>query len=175
MSACAPCGPGGLSRGPRFRPSLQPGAFASWNSRFQALAGAGALVAGPSPGVGVGLFSWAGVDGLVRNARLASTDRLGFCLPPQKPLGAHWQATYWDKDARVWRIRTGLGCVLASAGEFYARFDLGATAGQPVYTDPATGFAYSGASLGLELTPYVVAVSGAPGGTAPISTWSVFS
>lgn len=153
---------------------MAPGAFASWNSRFQALAGQGALVAGVSPGAGVGLFGWAAVDGSVGNARLADTDRLGFVLPYIKPQGRHWQAVYWDDPSKVWRIRTGLPVTLAVAGEFYARFDLGASVGQPVYTDPATGFAYSGASLGLELTPFVVARSAAAGCTAPISTWSNF-
>lgn len=161
-------------------PIAAEGAIASRNPRTTCLSGvADGLVGGSPKGAAVGRFGWADIAGRVRNFRDAETDVRGFVLPPVQ-LGnpyadGDWQFAYRETDTGILFIRPGLPVTMCSRGDFWARFELGATRGQPVYADPLTGAVISGYADGAELTPWSVVNSAAPGQLAIISTWSDYT
>lgn len=146
------------------------------------VSGAGQLTAGPN-GVQLGIFGWAdpdtgevtntptGQQGITTDAGAQITTQggesivtfgdtavglLGFVLP----ITRMWD---WNRCTptppgalvRGFILRAGLPCVLAAAGDFLTVFPFGAQAGQQVFADPATGYAYSGNPGGLVGTPWV--------------------
>lgn len=161
-----------------YQPQAVAGGFASCNPRLQVLAGMDALTGGDPKGVAVGIFGWANVaTGRALNVRTASTDRLGFVLPPSwqgaQPANG-WLYAYRDEDTGLWMIRPGLPVTLAARGDFWTRFPGGATRGVSVYANPVDGTPISGYADDAELTPWNVVTSAAPGQLAIISTWSYY-
>lgn len=160
------------------------GAFASYNPRFQILAGAGALVGEPN-GVAIGRFGWADLtSGLVYSARQAATDRLGFVYRPtldnQFWPTFDWRRTYWDRARCAWISRGGFELTLARRGDFWAKFAGGAYVGQAVYGKLLDGTCMAmprntGPVDGYDQTPWFVVSEAAPGCLAKISTWSFFT
>jgi hypothetical protein len=157
------------------RPPPVEGGFASFNSRFQAVAGAGGLVCGPA-GVTVARFGWVDFNsGLVYSARQAPSNRLGFVLP----VNGTWQKIYRTTSASdgtcIRVLRAGLPVTVCLRGDFYVRFLGGASPGQAVYANPLDGTPSAGVVSGFELTPWTVVAGCNPGGLGIISTWATFS
>lgn len=160
------------------------GAFASYNPRFQILAGQGALVANPA-GVAIGRFAWADLTaGLVYSAQQHATDVLGFVYRPsldnQYWPTYDWRRTYWDRTQRAWISRGGFELTLARRGDFWARFLGGAYIGQDVYANVLDGSCAAfnrgtGPVTGYVQTPWQTVSESAPGELSIISSWSFFS
>ncbi len=144
-----------------------PGAFASCNPRAVTLAGVASFRAADPDGLAVGVFGWADPEtGLAANERTDPRQLLGFVLPVYNGVCAIRRT-----HTRAY-VRPGYGVTLCAAGDFWARFDAGAQAGQPVYASLVDGAVISGYAAGAELTPWFVATNAGPGGLAIITTWS---
>jgi hypothetical protein len=126
-----------------------------------------ACVAGPA-GVAAGCFGWLDADtGQVSNTA-SSGAVLGFVLPHANPYNL-WERVYFQRPVNgappftLQIIRPGVRCTLAVSGVFSPKFADGGEFGTRVYTDPATGLAYSGNVTGsLTATPYTLLQSGGP-------------
>lgn len=143
---------------------IAEGVFASRNPRATLLAGSLAFRAG-ADGLAVARFGWADADtGFASNARTSPTQALGFVLP----------VVNGNSAVRVARgvryARPGVGVTLMAGGDFWAKFDGGASAGSPVYASLVDGSPISGEADAAELTPWYVATDCPPGGLAIIST-----
>jgi hypothetical protein len=117
--------------------------------------------------VAVARFAWGDVGtGLVRNVRTLPADVLGLVLPVINGV----------TSVRVTRgvryARPGVGLTLMGGGDFWVRFDSGATPGNRVYASLVDGRAISGQAGGAEPTPWYVVTDTGPGGLAIISTTS---
>lgn len=170
-------------------PGVFEGAFVNChNPRAQVLGGAGQLRAGvgsflASPGgLIVGRFGWAADDGACYNVKAdtGATARLGVVLPcPMPDVNNSWQRTYSvvlpDGITRGRVIRPGLEVTLCNRGDFWLKFEGGASAGQPVYASRLDGSAIAGYDSNSDLTPWSVILSARPGGLAAVSTWSSFT
>lgn len=164
--------------------SAVEGAFASYNPRFQILAGPGALVGEPN-GVSIGRFGWADLTtGLAYSARQSSSNVLGFVYRPsldnQYWPAYDWRRTYWDRTRRAWVSRGGFEITMARRGDFWARFQGGAYVGQAVYANVLDGSLQafnrgSGSVSGYDQTPWQVVRECAPGELSIISSWSTFT
>lgn len=160
------------------------GAFASYNPRFQILAGQGALVGEPN-GVAIGRFGWADLDtGLVYSARQDPTNILGFVYRPsldnQFWPTYDWRRTFFDCIRQAWVSRGGFELTLARRGDFWARFAGGAYVGQDVYANVLDGTCVAfnrgtGPVAGYDQTPWKVVRESYPGELSIISSWSFFS
>lgn len=140
------------------------GAFASTNPRAVLLAGSLMYRAGED-GLAVARFAWADpVTGFAANERTSPGQLLAFVLP----IFDGRNAVRISRGVRY--IRPGLGVTLMTGGDFWARFEAGASAGQPVYASPVDGSVISGEADGAELTPWVVVNDTDAGGLAIIST-----
>lgn len=148
------------------RPRIE-GWFASDNPRANVLAGPDAIVAGDPDGLAVARFGWANMTtGRALNARNLSDDVQGWVLPTW----GGWNRVYVSLGQRF--VRPGLPVTLCTRGDFWARFDGGAIAGDRVYANLLDGSAISGYAINAEETPYTVEVGCAPGNLAIITTWS---
>jgi len=129
--------------------------------------GTGQLTAGPD-GLALAIFGWVDPSTFeVSNAQMPE-GLLGFVLPV---IGAwRWDRAYRCKGLTI--LRPGLPCVLAIAGDFIARFPLGAQAGAQVWTDPATGLPYTADGGGFIATPWTAMQSGGPGARCRISSFA---
>lgn len=164
--------------------SAVEGAFASWNPRFQILAGPGALVGEPD-GMAIGRFGWADLTtGLAYSARQDATDVLGFVYRPsldnQYWSTYGWRRTYFDPTRGAWISRGGFEVTMARRGDFWARFPGGAYVGQPVYATVADGTCVAfnrgtGPVTGYDQTPWTVVRECLPGELSIISSWSTFT
>lgn len=160
------------------------GAFASFNPRFQILAGPYALVGEPN-GVAIGRFGWADLNtGLVYSAQQAPENVLGFVYRPsldnQFWPTYDWRRTYWDCTRLAWISRGGFELTLARRGDFWARFDGGAYVGQDVYANVLDGSCVAfnrgtGPVTGYVQTPWRTVREAAPGCLSIISSWSTFT
>lgn len=119
-------------------------------------AGPGALAAGVD-GILLGRFGWADPQtGQCSNARTDGA-LIGFVLPVVQFW--NFQRVRPTRDAAgypVLELRAGLPCVLASTGDFYARFPFPAQAGSQVWVDPATGLPYGADGGGFVATKWTV-------------------
>jgi hypothetical protein len=142
------------------------GLFASPNPRAVVLAGSFAFRAGPD-GLAVARFAWANPDtGEAANARTAPNQLLGFVLPVLNGITA-------VRVARGVRYaRPGVGVTMMAGGDYWAKFDNGAVAGDRVYASLVDGSAISGEAGAAEATPWYVVTNVGPGGLAIISTTS---
>lgn len=113
------------------------GDFASTNPRASVLATEGNLVS-PAAGLIVGNFAFVNPANQSVSNAYASGDQIGF-------LGRNQQAliTQFLAEATV-LVPSGFMVTLFDEGEFWAYFGNGATAGQEVYADEATGAVQSG-------------------------------
>lgn len=108
------------------------GDFASTNPYHTVLAGEGALKAG-ADGVTIGVFAWANATtGLVSNKQVQD-GILGFVRRDNTALISQYLAE------SSMRIPAGFGITLYDGGDFWARFDGGATVGQKVFASIADG------------------------------------
>lgn len=178
------------------RPPAVEGAFASYNPRYQVNA---PLQAEPN-GVALGRFAWADLHAkLAYSARQASDNLQGFVLPvPITGIWADWRYKYWYNindptlntplnpppypggSQSAWILRGGMECSLAVRGDFWAKFEGGASPGQQVYANVADGTCLavdrnSGAVAGYEPTPFYVATEAGGGCLAVITSWSFFT
>lgn len=116
-------------------------------------------------GLAVARFAWADHStGLAANERTSAAQQLGFVLPIFDGINA----VRTSRGVRY--IRPGLGVTLMTGGDFWARFESGASAGQPVYASLVDGSPISGQADGAELTPWFVVNDTEAGGLAIIST-----
>lgn len=160
------------------------GAFASFNPRFQILAGPGALVAEPN-GLAIGRFGWADLtSGLAYSARQTSSDVLGFVYRPsldnQYWSTYGWRRTFFDPVRAAWISRGGFEVTMARRGDFWVRFQGGAYVGQAVYATVADGTCVAfnrgtGPVTGYDQTPWQVVRECGPGELSIISSWSTFT
>ncbi len=108
------------------------GDFASTNPYHTVLAGEGALKAG-ADGVTIGVFAWANATtGLVSNKQVQD-GILGFVRRDNTALISQYLAE------SSMRIPAGFGITLYDGGDFWARFDGGATVGQKVFASTKDG------------------------------------
>lgn len=116
-------------------------------------------------GLAVARFGWADVDtGYAANTRTKPAQLLGFVFP----LANGYQAIRPHRGVRY--IRPGVQVTLMQAGDFWAKFDAGASAGQQVHALLVDGRAISGEADGAEPTQWFVVTDTQPGGLAIIST-----
>ena len=138
--------------------------FASFPAGFLA------CVAGPN-GVAVGCFGWVDPDnGQVSNAQIPDAP-MGFVLPMANPYNL-WERVYIRRAFPFPQmvIRPGVRCVVASVGDFRAKFPDGGQVGTQVFADPATGLPYSGNTTGSYIaTPWTLCQSGGAGASLRIS------
>lgn len=141
------------------------GQFASRRAPFVSMtAGPGRLIAGESYGVAIGRFAWADDAGIVRTIRTGD-QRLGFVRQVFGPRRAIYVA-----NGLRW-IRQGLPVSLYVRGEFWARFNGGALAGDTVYVSLLDGSPISGYAADALPSQWRVAMSAFPGELAVITTW----
>lgn len=108
------------------------GDFASTNPYHTVLAGEGALKAG-ADGVVIGAFAWADPStGLVSNKQVQN-GILGFVRRDNTALITQYLA----ESSLI--IPAGFGITLYDGGDFWARFEGGATVGQKVFASIADG------------------------------------
>jgi hypothetical protein len=148
-------------------PAFSPvGTLASPNPWYSTVTDEAPACIASANGCIMGRFAWLAEDGTVTNARMVSTDRLGFVLAQAPGYGA----VFWS-DGRA-ALHPGVPVSLMRSGDFWARFEYGAVQGAPVYADKATGKAISGYSASGEATPWWVVTDTAPGELGIISTTS---
>lgn len=146
------------------RPS-RAGTFATRNPYASMVAGS-QIIGGPN-GVALGRFAWANLTtGIAANIRSTPDERLGFSLL----ISGVWQRVFWRDGVLV--SREGQPVTLMTSGDFWARFEGGASAGQPVYASLVDGQPLSGYADGAEITPWFVVTDAAPGDLAIISTYT---
>lgn len=145
------------------------GGPASRNFAVSALAGPGALTAGPS-GCALGRFAWADpVTGHCGNQPVT-----GAIPAIALPVCGPWTLAYWDSSLRARVLRPGYGVTLLWKGDVWLRFAGGATAGQIAYASTVDGSAISGYSASGVPTGFTVTRGCQPGELATVSTWSTF-
>lgn len=130
-------------------------------------------VAGPN-GLAIGAFCWLDPDTGQASNSFSDGTLLGFVLPLANPYN-RWQRAFIRPSFPFAQmvIRPGVGCVIAAAGVFHAKFPQGGQSGSQVYADPNTGLPYvlTDGSSGLIATPWTLMRGGAPGSRLPISTF----
>lgn len=132
------------------------GDFASANPRRSLLAGPSQFVAGPG-GLTVGRFAWANTVTNYANNFNNGGLLMGFVHRNQPVV-----ITAWLGEA-VMTVTQGLEVTLFDGGDYWARFAAGATIGQKVYANTATGVV-TAAATGAPTTATVTAnfTSGSP-------------
>jgi len=134
----------------------QAGDFASTNPFASLLAGPGELVA-PTGGLLVGNFCWVGPAGQVSQSYVSGY-QIGF-------VGRNEQALitqYLGETTLL--IPAGFMVNAFATGDFWAKFEGGATPGQTVYADKTNGSPIAAAS-----TPAAASATGLVGSTASVS------
>lgn len=120
----------------------EAGDFCSANPRAVVLAGAAQFVA-PASGVLCGQFVWCNADTGDVSQSYKPGYQLGFVKRTNDAVIVNFLAE------ASFTILSGFPLTLYSQGEFWAEFDAGATPGQLVYADSATGRAVAGAAGGI--------------------------
>lgn len=118
------------------------GDFADANVRATVIAGAGAMVAAPSPRSPiVGRFAWGDqISGQAfSNYRGETTAKLGFVHRENQAVIVPFL------DESVLAIDEGLGVTLFNQGSFWANFDAGAAVGNKVFANYLDGSVYAAA------------------------------
>ncbi|WP_432784688.1 hypothetical protein AAEX37_01963 [Oligella sp. MSHR50489EDL] len=140
------------------------GDFASTNPYHSVLTGEGALKAGKE-GVVIARFAWADAEsGLVSNAKTEGV--LGFVRRDYSGL------INQHLDEAGMTIPKGFGVTLYDGGDFWVRFEEGATVGHKVYASDGDGTVKSSAEstlAGHTDTGFVVATKAAAGELAKIT------
>ena len=131
------------------------GDFSSVNPYFSTLTPTnGSFRVGDESGINVGTYAWADMTtGLVTKTQ-GSLKIGGF-------VGRYNQAVVTYGEEASLNIPQGRGISLYKSGSFWARFPNGATAGQTVVADPATGIlsAVDAVASGSVDTGYIVATN----------------
>lgn len=111
-------------------------------------------VAGPQ-GLAIGAFCWVDPDTGEASNNISGGPLFGFVLPLENNYNL-WERAYIRNCLPFQQmiIRPGVGCVVAVAGTFRAKFPNGGLAGSRVYADPSTGLPY--ALSGTEMQPVSV-------------------
>jgi hypothetical protein len=133
-------------------------------------AGAWQCVAGPN-GAAVGCFGWIDpASGKVSNSLIEGA-LMGIVLPHANRYNL-WERVYIRRSFPFSQMvtRPGVGCVVASVGDFNLKFPNGGEAGTQVFADPSTGLPYSGNTTGSYIqTSWTLTQSGRPGTRLRIS------
>ncbi|AOA58322.1 structural cement protein Gp24 [Acinetobacter larvae] len=140
------------------------GDFASTNPYHSVLAGEGALTAGEAS-VTVGRFAWADPEtGMVSNKKIEG-GVIGFVRREQTAIIVEYLAESSLK------VPKGFGVTLYDGGDFWARFEEGATIGQSVFASDTDGTvqAADSAPAGHTDTGFKVASNAAVGNLAKIT------
>jgi hypothetical protein len=122
----------------------EAGDFYGVNPRAVVLAGPGEFNS-PSGGVIVGHFVWADADTGNVSASYVAGYQLGFL----RREGTTNTVIVQFLGSFATLVLSGFPLTLYSEGDFWASFAAGATPGQSVYADPASGAAIAGASGGI--------------------------
>lgn len=140
------------------------GDFASANPRHTLLAGDSQFVAGPG-GLTIGRFAWANSVTNYANNYNNGGALVGFVHRNQPAV-----ITTWLGEASL-VVTQGLEVTLFDGGDYWAKFAAGATIGQKVYANTATG-AVTAAATGAPTTATVTAnfTSGSPTMTVTAGT-----
>lgn len=121
----------------------ESGDFYGTNPRAVVLAGPGAFVS-PASELTVGNFAWADTDtGVVSQSEVAGFQVAFVGRAPNQAVITAFLAP------STYLINPGFPVTLHSQGDFWTTFAGGATPGQSVYADPATGAAIAGAAGGI--------------------------
>jgi hypothetical protein len=121
------------------------GDFCSANPRASVLVGPNGFLA-PVGGLTVSRFCWADPNTGDVSQSYKAGYQLGYLHRENQAL----ITTFLGDNTLV--VPAGLVVTLLSQGEFWARFDAGATPGNAVYADPNTGKAVAGAAGGLNVS-----------------------
>lgn len=132
----------------------EAGDFYGINPRAVAIAGAGQLVAPAPNGLTVGNFAWVDAFGNVTQYHVAGA-QIGFLHRENNAVIVSFLAP------ATYVVNGGFPITLYTQGDFWAKFAGGATPGQVVYADPATGAPTTSAT-----TASVTASVGLTSGTA---------
>lgn len=145
------------------------GDFASTNPYHTLLAGTGNLRAGDA-GVYVGRFAWVNEEAGTAENKLIENARLGFVRRDHRAV-----ITSYHAESTL-LINGGLEVTLYDAGDFWARFDNGASIGASVYASNADGKPLAvangvAAPTGYTETNFKVASKAEAGGLAKITKY----
>lgn len=133
----------------------ESGDFYGTNPRAVVLAGPGAFVS-PASQLTVGSFAWADTDtGAVSQSEVAGFQVAFVGRAPNQAVITAFLAP------STYLINAGFPVTLHSQGDFWTVFAGGATPGQQVYADPATGAAIAGAPGGINAASGTGAVGAA--------------
>lgn len=135
----------------------EAGDFFGVNPRASILGGAGQFVA-PESGLVVGRFAWADLNTGELSQSLVEGSQIGFLHRENNAV-----ITAFLGEA-VYLVNEGLPVTLHDQGDFWGKFDAGATPGQLVYADPGNGKLIAGGATAPALDSFTGSVGF--GGTA---------
>lgn len=155
-----------------------------------AVAGPGALRAGPG-GLLQGRFGYGNpTTGLCSNAQQTPGDALGIVIPLRSVNGANggviggppalggplaaWTWQTWDRAYKAWRLREGIVCTLMPRGNFWLRFAGGGNYGQTVYASLIDGSATVTSDRISPPSGFVLVDNCKPGSLARVSSSARF-